>query len=126
MDEATAYDRLSAMVAKDSVPTLDDIQVSELLLMARRPDSDGLLPSDENWTGTYDLNAAASEGWRWKAAKVAGNFGFSSDGQTFNREQVHRACLAMAASYGKRRVGSIPLVDGTLAWDTDIAGNVNA
>lgn len=126
MDEGTAQDRLESMVAKDDVPTLSDLQIYELLNLARRPDSDGLLPSDENWTGTYDLNAAAAEGWRWKAAKVAGKFGFSSDGQTFNREQIHKACLAMAATYSKRKVGSIPLVDGTLAWDTDIAGNVNA
>lgn len=124
MDETTAWDRLSSMVAKVSDPVLDDLEVSDLLSFARRPDSDGLLPDDANWTGTYDLNAAAAEGWRWKAAKAAGQFAFSSDGQTFNRNQIYEACLAMADRYSKRVVGSIPYNLPT-TWDSDIAGNTN-
>jgi len=63
------------------------------------------------WEGTWDLNAAAAEGWRWKAGKVAGNFTFSTDNQSFDRVQVKDACLEMARMYGNRVVGSIPLVD---------------
>lgn len=75
------------------------------------------------WTGTYDLNAAAAEGWRWKAAKVAGDFTFASDGQTFNRSDMVKACQLMARTYRDRVVGSIPLV---LTDDcvTDVVGNV--
>lgn len=63
------------------------------------------------WAGTYDLNAAAAEGWRWKAAKVAGAFSFSTDGQSFNRAEMARACQEMARTYRNRVVGSVPLVD---------------
>lgn len=60
-----------------------------------------------SWSPTYDLNAAAAEGWRWKAAKVAGEFDFSTDQQTFDRTGKHAQCLAMAEHYQKRVSGSI-------------------
>lgn len=77
------------------------------------------------WTGTYDLNAAAAEAWRWKAGQVAGSFTFGSDGQTFNRADMVKACLEMAKTYRSRVAGSIPLVLVS-EWDSDVAGNVGA
>lgn len=125
MTESEALELLEVMVAWDKVPTLTAFEVGRLVERARRVDTDGLLPSDTGWTGTYDLNWAAAEGWRWKAAKVAGDFSFSTDGQTFNRVEMVRECRAMAEMYGRRVVGSIPLaLPGE--WDTDIAGNINA
>ncbi len=60
-----------------------------------------------SWTPTYDLNAAAAEGWRWKAARVAGEFTFGTDQQSFNRDDKHVHCMAMAEHYQKRVSGSI-------------------
>jgi len=60
-----------------------------------------------SWSPTYDLNAAAAEGWRWKAAKVAGEFDFGTDQQQFDRTGKHAQCLAMAEHYQKRVSGSI-------------------
>lgn len=77
------------------------------------------------WTGTYELNAAAAEGWRWKAAKAASDFTFSTDGQSFSRSDVASACRDMAAMYRNRVVGSVPLVVDT-TWDGDVVRNVNA
>lgn len=62
------------------------------------------------WLGTYDLNAAAAEGWRWKAAVAAGSFDFAADGQSFNRSQIAESCREMAAMYRNRVAGSVPLV----------------
>ena len=62
------------------------------------------------WAGHYDLNAAAAEGWRWKAATVAGAYDFAADGQTFNRAEMARACREMATIYRNRVVGSMPLM----------------
>lgn len=125
MTDAEARELLESMTAWDSVPTLTDEQMDLLVVRARRADPDGLLPSDTGWAGTYDLNAAAAEGWRWKAAKVAGDFTFASDGQQFNRADMAKACMDMARTYRDRVVGSIPLALRT-EWDSDIAGNVNA
>lgn len=63
--------------------------------------------SGGSWSPTYDLNAAAAEGWRWKAARVAGSFDFSTDQQDFSRSQMNAMCLEMAATYAKRITGSI-------------------
>lgn len=65
-----------------------------------------------SWAPTYDLNAAAAEGWRWKAATVAGQFNFGTDQQTFDRTGKHAQCLAMAEHYQKRVSGSIRVGPG--------------
>lgn len=126
MEAADARERLESMVAASSSPTLTTAEVDQLMLIAARPDGDGLLPDAGGWSGTYDLNAAAAEGWRWKAAKVAGDFTFATDGQTFNRSDMVKACQAMALTYSKRVAGSIPLVARDSEWDTDLIPNVNA
>lgn len=65
------------------------------------------------WAGVYDLNSAASEGWRWKAAKAASKFDVSTDGQSLSRSQVIAHCQEMAMNYQRRVVQHIP-VYGTL------------
>lgn len=59
------------------------------------------------WTPTYDLNLAAAEGWRWKAAKAASLTGFTADGATFHEEQIVAHCLGMAARYAAGVVASV-------------------
>jgi hypothetical protein len=54
------------------------------------------------WRGTWNLNAAAAEGWRWKAAKLAGAYDFTTDGQTFQRSQAVTQCNEMAQMYARR------------------------
>lgn len=53
------------------------------------------------WLGAYNLNRAAAELWRWKAAQAAGDFTFGADGGTYQREQVIAHCLQMADLYAK-------------------------
>lgn len=57
------------------------------------------------WAGVYDLNAAAAEAWRLKAAKVAGRYDFQTDGQTFRRSQMLANCRQMERMF-RRRVAS--------------------
>lgn len=54
------------------------------------------------WLPSYDLNAAAAEGWRWRAAKVADAYDFSTDGQSFDRSQLQAHALKMADYYAAR------------------------
>lgn len=54
------------------------------------------------WSPTYDLNAAAAEGWRLKAGRVAGRFDFTTDGQTFQRGQLLAHCRDMERTYRRR------------------------
>jgi hypothetical protein len=98
--------RLARMVASFDAPVLTDEDLDELLRMARRPDSGGLLPSEPGWVATYDLDDAACMGWEIKAGRAAAGFDFAPDGQRFNRSQIHAQCMAMARLY-RRGLGSV-------------------
>ncbi len=122
MTETAAQEAIAAMVAASDEPTLDELEVDALVRLARRPDASGLLPTDAGWTGTYDLNGAAAEGWRRKAGKVAGRFNFSTDGQSFQRAEMYKACLEMARHYAKRISTSVVLVVPDRR-ETEVIGN---
>lgn len=117
-DPILARRLLERAVQWDQKPTLTEAEVDDLLVLAMSQDDGG----NDQYTGT-DLNGAASQGWTWKAGKVAGDFTVAlTDGLKFNREQVHAHCLQMASDYLRgvasvlgtpRRQGgivSIPLV----------------
>lgn len=55
------------------------------------------------WHPTYDLNTAAAECWAVKAGRAAAKFSFTTDGQSFQRQQIAARCLEMAAYYRRRR-----------------------
>lgn len=100
MDEATARARLERMTQASRFPTLTEDEMDELIELARRPDLDGNPPDAPAWAGAFDLNSAAAEGWRWKAAKVAGDESVTADGATFGAD-TYKGCLAMAAQYDR-------------------------
>jgi hypothetical protein len=105
-------------VAADEDPMLDDAEIGDLLAMSKLADSAGRAPSDTSWSPTWDLNRGAAEGWRWKAAKVATRFDFTTDGQDFKRSQAYQACLEMAKRYSRKIHGTIT-VAGALARSDD-------
>lgn len=100
--------RLIAMTAAKREPELDEDTIDELLELATRADASGRVPTDEDWTPTFDLNAAAAEGWDRKAGLAAGDFTFSNEAGTYNRAEVFDMCKRQAASYRARTLGSIP------------------
>lgn len=103
----STIDRLGRMVAWTSEPVLTPAELDDLLLLARRPDPDGIFPDQTGWTPTFDLNAAAAEGWRWKAGKQAPVHDISTDDQSARRAQIYEHCLLMADRYARKVVGSI-------------------
>ncbi len=48
---------------------------------------------------SYDLNAAAADVWRYKAANAAKMYSFSAGGQTFTRNQYYEHCRQMMNYY---------------------------
>lgn len=109
MEQATARARLKAMTAADSAPVLSADELSSLLSLSTTLDAAGRAPTDTAWVETYDLNRAAAEGWRWKAAKLAAAYDFTADGATYNRSQAVEQCQKMVAQYAGRVVSSIPV-----------------
>jgi hypothetical protein len=101
--------KISRMVEATSEPVLSADDLDDLVDAAARADADGLYRNDPAWTPTWDLNAAAAEGWARKASKAASNFNFSEDGQRFDRAQVYAHCAAQQKMYADKAMGSLPL-----------------
>lgn len=108
MSVLTAQQQLETMVDAATEPTLSADEISTLLGLCAVADSSGLPPTDASWTPTYELNRGAAEGWRWKAAKVATQFDFSSEERSkYNRSQVHEMCLVQAHEYRKKIAAAV-------------------
>lgn len=76
-------------------------------------DAAGLEPGDAGWIPTYDLNLAAAEVWREKAAAVVHEIDFAVDGGEFNAGQLQRRYLDTAESFQARgRARSVALSGG--------------
>jgi len=60
------------------------------------------IDAGSRWSPTWDLAAAAADGWEQKAAQVAHRFTFTADGQRFDRSQIHAMCLDMADRFRRR------------------------
>lgn len=112
MDREVALALLTEKVAATSRPTLEAATVGALLDAYPMEDSEGRRPTDDGWVGTWDLNAAAAEGWRMKAGKVAGDFNFSADGASYSKADVLAHCLEMETKYASLSHGLMATLRG--------------
>lgn len=102
-----ALARLKMLVQADSRPALTAPELAAILDAHPAPDADGMTKADGmEWRPTYDLNAAAAEGWRIKGGKVAGDFNFTADSAQFGKGDVLAHCLAMEQQYASKASGS--------------------
>ena len=115
MDAIQAQTQLASMLGAGAAPVLTPDELVTLLALAARADRFGRYPTDTAWENTYSLYAAAAEGWRWKAAKVAGDFDFMADRDKYDRSQVHAHCLAMSAEFANREAGQVTVNTGGYA-----------
>lgn len=97
------------MVASDTDPTLTALDLERLLQECRRVDSYGRAWTAVDWEPTYNFNLAAAKGWEFKAGKCSDRFNFSSDVNSFQREQVFNHCLKMSDRYKAKNSGTITL-----------------
>ncbi len=99
----TNLEKLKQLTAWDTEPALTEDDLDELLAATSLMDANGLAPLNEEWTPTYDLNAAAAQGWLIKAARAASLTDEPTAGIVTSR--VFENCRAMARIYsGKRKV----------------------
>lgn len=68
---------------------------------------------------TVDLSAAAAEGWRIKAARVAEWYDVNIDGRGLSRSQVLRHCNNMVRLYADASGGEIVSVKMSTEEDED-------
>jgi hypothetical protein len=76
-------------------------------------------------TPAYNLNRAAADGWRWKAAKVANRYTMSDATQRLNRSDLTKHCLLMARQYSAKTLTSIPVTGAYATSGDPVIGNVN-
>lgn len=75
---------------------------------------DGVTYAESNidttyWAPTYDLNSAASLGWRKKAGKVSNRHTFGSNQGNYNPEQVFKHCMDMADHFASKVVAMVAI-----------------
>ena len=95
----TPKEKLKKMTAWSSDPVLTEAEVDELLAQSSLMDAAGLGPLDEQWTPTYDLNAAAAAGWMIKAGRASELTEVDPPGSGIMTSQVFQNCLTMARVY---------------------------
>lgn len=89
-------------------PSWPDLGTSPGPYGARVNDGPVLLWEDAgtHWSPTWDLAAAAAEGWELKAGLVAHRFTFTTDGQMFQVGQLIDHCESRAKHYRRQVVGN--------------------
>lgn len=97
-----AVSRVALLSASGEFPDVATPVVEAFVDDAARPDVDGHLPDNAEWTPTYDLNAAVASVFETKAALVANRYDTSTDGQGLNRSQLIGHFRTMAAMYRNR------------------------
>lgn len=93
--DAEAKAAIARKTAAATAPVLSDADLDELVRLAVRPQGGG-----------YNLDRAAAEGWRWKAARAAGGFTFTADGVQVDKSEIMAHCHAMVALFSRGPVGT--------------------
>lgn len=91
------------MTAWDAEPTLSEDDLEELLAVAALEDAAGFAPLHEEWTPTYDFNAAALAGWLTKAARAAALVEVDPPESGIVTSKVFDNCRAMARIYAAKK-----------------------
>jgi hypothetical protein len=95
-----ALDQLKLITAWDIEPALTEGDLNAALGKAALKDAAGRAPFNEEWTATYDINAAASAAWLIKAARVAATVDEPTAGSVTSR--VFENCCRMARIFAPR------------------------
>lgn len=102
----TFEDKLKKMTAWDTEPSLTEIEIGELLDSASVADAAGASPQNDDWEPSYDLNAAAANGWLIKAGRSASTT--ETDPDSLNvAAKIFDNCLKMAKIYSNKRKGTV-------------------
>lgn len=91
MDATAARTYIETRLQPDVDPVLTSTEVDELVTLAKCEDEDGNLPGDDGYVDTYNTpgcHYAIAQGYEIKYAKAVGRFSFTTDGQTFTRNQT--------------------------------------
>ena len=110
MNQVEARARLALLVDASNEPVLGAPDLDDLLRRSRVADAAGYAPDDVGYEDTWNLNHAASLGWKIKAGRLTNAYLFMSGGKMLSRNQMYDHCMAMSRRYAMSAgVGSMPL-----------------
>lgn len=110
MNVVEARARLSMLTDSTQEPTLSVSDLDDLLRRAKVSDINGLHPEDTGWVETYNVNHAASMGWKVKQGRLSNAYLFMSGGKMLSRNQMFDHCERMSRRYAMSSgVGSVPM-----------------
>jgi hypothetical protein len=100
-------DKLKLLTAWETEPSLTEDDLNAALGTSAVKDAAGLSPLEEEWTPTFDINAAAAAAWLIKAARAAATVDEPTAGVVTSR--IFENCRAMARIYSAKRSWSVAL-----------------
>lgn len=103
----TDLEKLKQLTAWDIAPELTEDDLEECLAKVALEDFNGFAPINEEWTPTYDLNAAAAQAWLIKAARAAATVDEPTAGVVTSK--VFDNCRIMAKMYIGKRGSSVSM-----------------
>ena len=107
----TPLEKLKTLTAWETDPALTETELDELLFGASLEDKEGRAPLDEDWTPTYDMNAAAATAWLIKAGRASSTT--ETDPESFYvTSKVFDNCCKMAGIYRAKGKLSISTAEG--------------
>ena len=112
--------QLAVLIAKTSQPVVTDEEIDVLLDGARRPDANGLVYGDDDYSPTWNLNAAAAAAWSLKAGRCADLVDMSVGDLRMSNSKLFEHCNTKAAEFRSMLIGSIPVSSSrnveTIPW----------
>jgi hypothetical protein len=94
--------RLRGMIAEPTTTPYSDEALAARIEDTPKHDQDGVLPDEEGWVETYDLNRTASQIWTEKAAALAGAYDVNADGASYSRNQKYANAVKLAGLFASR------------------------
>ena len=104
-----ARDAIERLTAATVQPLLSTEDIDALVELAKCPDVDGYIPSDSNWTATWDIARAVLEGWRMKLGKASAMHNFNDGGVSLHRQQVFDNINKIWAAIGSEACRFVPV-----------------
>ena len=105
----TDLEKLKRLSAWEAEPALSEDDLEAILGGAALADINGLEPSHEAWTPTYDINAAAAAAWLAKAARASSLVEVDPPGSGIVTSKVFDNCRQMARLYAGKGLRSVRL-----------------
>lgn len=106
---ADAVARVTLKSDASSEPEVTQNEVTQLALASRTADAAGLLPSEDDYEETYDINRAVAQVYDLKATRTAGKFDLTVDNQALARSQQHAHFVQQAQLWRSKVAFTWPL-----------------